>query len=215
MNLINIENLNISYNKNKVIENLNIDIKKNETLCIIGKSGVGKTSLIKAIFNLINYEGKIYKNIKEIAYMPQELALFNNKTVYYNVVLPLLVKNININEDFILEVLKDLNIFDIKDKKVNLISGGQKSRVALARSLIKNDNLIILDEPLSKLDYFTKNKTIELLKKIKSKYDISYIYVTHDLKEVEILADRVLILKEKKYLITKNTKEEELIKEFE
>lgn len=214
MNLLKIKNLNIKYKDKKILNNLNIDIKKNETLCIIGKSGVGKTSLIKAILRLIEFEGNITNISDRTSYMPQELALFMNKSVFDNVIIPLKVKNQKIDRTFIDSVLKDLDILDIKDKKVKSISGGQKSRVALARSIIKNDDLLILDEPLSKLDYFTKRNTIELLKEIKKKYGITLIYVTHDLKEVESIADRVLILKEKNFLITDNTLEEELLKEF-
>ncbi len=214
MNLIKINNLKVFANNKIIINNLNINIAKNETLCIIGKSGVGKTSLLKAILGLIDFDGQIIKKTKNISYMPQEFALFDNKTVLDNVTLPLAIKNKVINEDYVLSILKDLKIDNLKNKKVNSISGGEKSRVALARSIVNNSDLILLDEPLSKLDYFTKKETLDLLKKIKTKYNISYIYVTHDLKEVESIANRVLILKENEYIISNKLLEEELLENF-
>ncbi len=214
MDLIKINNLKVSSNNKIIINNLNINILQNETLCVIGKSGVGKTTLLKAILGLIDFEGKILKKTKNISYMPQEFALFDNKTVFDNIILPLVIKNKYVDEDYVLSILKDLKIDTLKNQKVYLLSGGEKSRVALARSIVDNSDLILLDEPLSKLDYFTKKETLDLLKKIKTKYNISYVYVTHDLKEVESIANRVLILKENEYFISDKLLEEELLENF-
>ncbi len=208
MDLIKISNLKVSSNNKIIINNLNINISKNETLCVIGKSGVGKTTLLKAILGLINFEGQIIKKTKNISYMPQEFALFDNKTAFDNIILPLVIKNKTFDEGYVLSILKDLKIDNLKNKKVHLLSGGEKSRVALARSIVDNSDLILLDEPLSKLDYFTKKETLDLLNKIKRKYNISYVYVTHDLKEVKSIANRVLILKKNDYIISDKFLEE-------
>ncbi len=214
MDLIKISNLKVASNNKIIINNLNINILQNETLCVIGKSGVGKTTLLKTILGLIDFEGQILKKTKNISYMPQEFALFDNKTVFDNIILPLVIKNKYVDEDYVLSILKDLKIDTLKNQKVNILSGGEKSRVALARSIVDNSDLILLDEPLSKLDYFTKKETLDLLKKIKTKYNISYVYVTHDLKEVESIANRVLILKENEYFISDKLLEEELLENF-
>ncbi len=214
MDLIDIKDLSISYKNKSVIKKLNLKIKENETLCVIGKSGIGKTTLLKAILDIIEYDGIINRKIQNIAYMPQELALFNKKSVYFNVILPLKIKNKEIDVIYIDSILKDLDILNIKNQKICNISGGQKSRVALARSIVQKNKLLLLDEPLSKLDYFTKQNIIKLLKDIKTKYKVSYVYVTHDLKEVKNIANKVLIIRDNDYVITDKVEEEELLNYF-
>lgn len=211
MNIIEIKNLSLKYKENWIIKDLNICLKKGEILAVIGKSGVGKSSFLKSILSLEDYEGSIIKNSKNISYMPQDLALFEEKSVLYNISLPLKIKKKELNQEYLNKLMLDLEIKDILNKKVKNLSGGQKSRVALARSLILKDNIILLDEAFSKLDYFTKNNTIDMIQKIKIKYDLSIIYVTHDLNEVSKLANRVLILNKDAYIITENLEEKNLI----
>lgn len=190
MNLLTITDLAIIYKHYYLFDSLNISVDKGEKLVIIGESGSGKSSILKAIIGATDYEGSIAVNSK-LAYMPQDLALFDHKTVRQNIELPSLISKTGIVPE-----LSDYAHFGLDphvDKYVSKLSGGERQRVALMRALNSGGELLLFDEPLSKLDEITKERMIKYFKDhITSEYGL--VYITHDLNEAVELADQILVL---------------------
>lgn len=191
---ITITTLNVSYEQKQVITDLSLEIENGSVTSIVGKSGNGKSTLLKAILGLIEYDGDINTYNQTLSYMPQDLALFDNKTVYANVSLPLVIKELEVDEQMLMATLEELEIAEYKNTKVRDLSGGQRSRVALARALVDGSSIILLDEPLSSLDYITKQNILQVIKRINKDHQITIMYVTHDIEEALYLSDNILIL---------------------
>ncbi len=200
--LISITNLNVNFQNQPIFKNFNLEVYENEILMIIGQSGVGKSTLLHSILQLIYYDGQININSKsKISYMPQSLALFENMSVVENVLLPIKINGINNDSIDLGKLLAEFNLLKKKNQKINNLSGGEKSRVALLRAIVENNKIILLDEPLSKLDPVHKKKSLNFIKKIQQKYQLTIIYVTHDYHEVKELADRILVINKKESLM--------------
>lgn len=200
MNLLTITDLAIIYKHYFLFDSLNITVNTGEKLVIIGESGSGKSSILKAIIGATEYQGVITVN-SQLAYMPQDLALFDHKTVRQNVELPSLISKTGVAP-----VLSDYTQFGLDlhiDKYVSKLSGGERQRVALMRALNSGGELLLFDEPLSKLDEITKERMIKYFKEhITSEYGL--IYITHDLNEAVELADQILVLGPSPQLIDNN-----------
>lgn len=190
--MINVLNLTINYKDIKIIDNASFMVLDGKCLVLFGPSGCGKTSILNAIANLIPYEGSIILSGK-IAYSFQSPKLFLNSTVF---------ENLSFVTDDLEKIDYYLNLFeidDLKNKKAYKLSGGQMARVNIARSLIKND-ILLLDEPFNSLDLALKEKIMSCIKKeISNKKGT--IIVTHDLDEALFLGDSL-------YCISKNKVEE-------
>ncbi len=185
-----LKNMGIDYRGLVVFQNLNLEVKNNEFICIVGRSGSGKSSLLKAILGLIKYNGEV-KYEGHISYVPQTLAVLDHLTVEQNVSLGLTnSKQKELTYDY-----ETFGLSALKDTYPSKLSGGQLQRVAMMRALNEDGNIIALDEPLSKLDYFTKRELIEVMKK-KVKGNKTCLYVTHDIDEAIDLADRIIVVKE-------------------
>lgn len=203
--LINITNLTIKYENKSIIDNISITIDKPKIISILGKSGSGKSTLFSAILNFIKYEGVIDINKKcKVCYMPQGLALIDNLTVYENVIIPLKINNIKIEDEKINNILTSLKISELKNQKVTRLSGGQKSRVALARTLVDNNNILLIDEALSSVDEITKFEILQTITEMATKYSLLILYITHDIHEACEISDEIIILKDQK-ITTLNT----------
>ncbi len=204
MNLLTITDLAIIYKQYYLFDNLNISVNKGEKLVIIGASGSGKSSILKAIIGATAYEGEIVVNSK-LAYMPQDLALFDHKTVRQNVELPMVISKQQARElDY-----EQFGLAAHVDKYVSKLSGGERQRVALMRALNSGGELLLFDEPLSKLDEITKDRMVTYFKdKITSEYGL--IYITHDLNEAVLLADQILVLGTMPQLISNNLEQTEM-----
>jgi len=184
--IFRIDNLTKEYGKNnsyqKVLDNISISFKSNEFVCILGESGSGKSSLLNVIGGLDNdYKGSINidnMNIKyinqdeyrknNIGFIFQNFNLINSLSVIDNIILPIEKDNISYKKkrNRAISLLRKLNIYTLKNKKINELSGGQKQRVAIARGLINNPKIILADEPTGALDEENSKNLLEILREI-------------------------------------------------
>jgi molybdate transport system ATP-binding protein len=195
----------------KFVLEIDFTIQENEFITIYGKSGSGKTTILRMIAGLekpeegfITFKDIVYFDSKKKIHLPpqkrnvgfvfQNYALFPNMTVLEN--LEYAAENHRKNQ--IEELLELLDLYQLKDRYPNALSGGQQQRVALARALVRNPKILLLDEPLSALDPFTRTRLQEEIRKIHKYYQLTTILVSHDKPEVFKLSDRVLILEDGK-----------------
>ena len=200
MNILELKNVNKSYDGRKIIDNLTISIPENSLVAITGKSGSGKSTILNMIGLLesidrgsIKINGNNIPNInsskatmlrrKTINYLFQSYALISDITVWDNLMIAMEFLDLSKKEknDEIDKVLRDLDIFILKNKKVNTLSGGEQQRVALARCILKPGNLILADEPTGSLDPKMAEIVFELIKYLRDKYNKTVIIVTHDI----------------------------------
>lgn len=201
--LLSIKNLNKIFDSKDeklcAIEDISLDINEGEIIGIVGTSGCGKSTLLNIIAGLIKPTSGTYtfsKKEPKISYMLQSDALLPWKTVLENATLGLDLMHIKTEESVkdVKKMLKEYGLKDFIDKKPASLSGGMKQRVALIRSLAIKPDILLLDEPFSALDYYTRltisNDVQRLIKKTKT----TTIIITHDIAEALCFADRVVVL---------------------
>ncbi len=189
-----------------VLDSFNLEVESGEFCVIVGPSGCGKSSLLEATAGLIDVEGKIkFDNIditdsspssREIGYVFQDYALYPNMTVNQNIAFGLKIqkqKKTMIKKKTE-EVLKTVRLEHKSNASVANLSGGEKQRVAIARSLVLNPKIMLMDEPLSSLDAHLRAELMKELELLHKEYKYTCIYVTHDQKEALTLADKVVLM---------------------
>ncbi len=179
-----IENLSVQYGNRVIFSNFNLEISEGEVTCILGNSGVGKTTLIDHI------AGKAQQENRKVAVAFQEARLFEHLTVLEN------LKLIGYNEKEIVCVLEKIGLENNVHSYPNKLSGGEKQRVNFARAFLSECDLLLLDEPFFSLDVKLKWRLIKLL--IEEKPQKTIIFVTHDVDEALMLSNRIILLKEGK-----------------
>jgi phospholipid/cholesterol/gamma-HCH transport system ATP-binding protein len=218
--VINIEHLYKSFDDKIVLNDISLSLKKGENLVILGKSGVGKSVLIRCIVRLNWPDSGIIKvfgvNILEVAeyelnkirrkigYLFQGGALYDSMTIKENLLFPLRrsMPDYPENEydDLVDEVLESVGLLDAGDKVPSELSGGMKKRAGLARTLVLKPEIILYDEPTTGLDPFTSEDISELIVRIGEKFDNSSVIVTHDMKCAKKAADRILVMDNGKFI---------------
>jgi spermidine/putrescine transport system ATP-binding protein len=205
--LVEIKNLCKSFNDLTVLEDINLTVNKGEFLTLLGPSGCGKTTLLRLISGFEKPDsGDIFitsKNMKEVPANQrhvntvfQSYALFPHMTVFENVAFGLRCQKVAEAEitERVMEMLTTVRLEKFAQRKPEKLSGGQQQRVAMARALVNKPYVLLLDEPLSALDYrLRKNMQIEL-KALQRKLGLTFICVTHDQEEALSMSDRVAVM---------------------
>lgn len=182
------------YGQNEVFSHLNLTINEGEITCLLGESGTGKTTLLQAISSLIDYEGKIENAPSRISYIFQTPRLVPNLTVEGNLKLVLPKED----REKIPSFLEAIGLSEKANAYPATLSGGQAQRVSFARAFLVKSDLILMDEPFSSLDTALKIKLVSLFCSLWRKERRTVLFVTHDLEEAAMLAERVIVLKEGK-----------------
>ncbi|MFC4740977.1 ABC transporter ATP-binding protein [Flavobacterium ponti] len=216
--IIDIKNLKKSFGDQKVLNGVTLQLHEKENLVVLGKSGSGKSVLIKCIVSLLQHdEGSIQvgdyelTNINEedlievrrkIGFLFQGAALYDSMTVRENLTFSLsrLDKKFSKKEitNKIEEALENVSLPDSIDKMPSELSGGMKKRIGLARTLVVNPKIILYDEPTTGLDPITSDEISNLINDTKIKFNNSSIIITHDIKCVKTVADRIVMIKDGK-----------------
>lgn len=209
---IKLENLSYSFiedkkHENKVLDNINVVFDNGTVNVILGPSGSGKTTLLRSIAGLNDkYSGHIYFNNecidsistdkRNLSYVTQNYSMYPHMTIFDSIAYPLKLIGANSEEikSRVYKLAKSLEILPILTRKPKQVSLGQLQRAAIARALIKNPSVCLLDEPLSNLDSQTIDHIRPLIKNALKNTGCTVIYVTHDINEATSIGDNILIL---------------------
>jgi microcin C transport system ATP-binding protein len=206
----------------KAVDNISLTLKKGETLGIVGESGSGKTTLMLAILKLIKCEGRIVfegDDLQDFS-TKQMRSIRNNLQVIFQdpfgslnprlTILQIIEEGLKIHmpsmtkeerEQAVEDILHDISLpKDILTRYPHEFSGGQRQRISLARSLILKPNLLALDEPTSALDRSIQAEILDLLKNLQEKYNLSYLFISHDLSVIKALSHRIIVMKNGKII---------------
>ncbi len=214
--IISIKNLSKTFGKNKVLKDVNLSVKKGESLVVLGRSGSGKSVTIKCLVGLVSADNgqidvfgtditklnnlELNKIRVRIGFMFQNGALYDSMSVRQNLAFTLKHHTDNLEnqevEKRIIEALDNVGLKDAIDKMPADLSGGMRKRIALARTLIINPEIMLYDEPTSGLDTITSREISELMLSVQEKFKVTSIIITHDMPCAKTTADRIIILKD-------------------
>ncbi|MDP2642914.1 MAG: metal ABC transporter ATP-binding protein [Candidatus Peregrinibacteria bacterium] len=212
-NIVEVKNLNFNYGVAEVLKDVTFSIEKGDYVGLGGHNGSGKTTLVKIILGVLSSNsGDVFvfgqnvnkfKKWHKIGYLPQNISLFNPifpATVYEVVSLGLISRKkfprkiTEEDEKIVDNALEELEIFNLKDRLISDLSGGQQQRVFLAKALVNEPELLILDEPSNTLDARTRNKFFNLLNDLNKKKGTTIILITHDIGHIGEHANKLLYL---------------------
>jgi phospholipid/cholesterol/gamma-HCH transport system ATP-binding protein len=213
--ILKIDNLKVSFGTKSVLKDMSLVLKKGENLVVLGKSGSGKSVLIKCIVRLIepdsgelNVLGKDISALdrkelnelrKKIGFLFQSAALYDSMTVRENLEFPLSDKGGEKGEELnatVTEALKNVGLAEAIDKMPSELSGGMRKRVGLARTLILKPEIMLYDEPTTGLDPITSREISKLMLDVQKKNKTSSIIITHDIECARITSNRVIVIKD-------------------
>ena len=213
---LQVKNVSVEFEEKKIIEDISINLNKGELVCILGTSGVGKTTLFNVISGLISptsgevfLDGKnILENSGKISYMLQKDLLLPFKTIIDNVSLPLVIKGVKKFEarKRAQKYFAEFGLSGTEKKYPNQLSGGMRQRAALLRTYMFSCEVALLDEPFSALDAITKRKMQNWYLNIMEKIKLSTLFITHDIDEAILISKRIYIISGNPGKITKEIK---------
>jgi zinc transport system ATP-binding protein len=202
MQVVAIDKLSYAYSGSLVLDNISFSINEGDLLGMIGPNGAGKTTLFSCMLGLLSgYRGtiKIFGNdikkdtkaLKSIGYIPQRKTIEQNFPATVEEIVALGITSGRISKDKINAALDTVGLLEQKDRRVGELSGGQQQRVLIAKAIVNDPKLLILDEPATGIDLETQNKFYALLKKLNQEEKITIIWASHDLDAVNSIASSV------------------------
>lgn len=208
-NVVELRDIHKSLNDHPILHGINLEVREGEFLTLLGPSGCGKTTLLRLISGFEEPDsGSISIDGKDVSGLPphkrhvntvfQSYALFPHMTVADNIAFGLRCQKVPAHEikSRVADVLKMVKLEKFAERKPSQLSGGQQQRVAIARAAVNQPRVLLLDEPLSSLDYRLR-KTMQIeLKQLQRKLGITFIFVTHDQEEALSMSDRVVVMQE-------------------
>ena len=212
---IEILGLQKSFGGNSVLKGFNLSLGAGENLVVLGKSGSGKSVLIKCIVGLIEpdegtlsvlgenvlelQDNKLNELRKQVGFLFQSAALYDSMTVRENLEFPLRnspsIKDKEL-DDLVKEALENVGLLEAIDKMPSELSGGMRKRIGLARTLILKPKIMLYDEPTTGLDPITSKEISNLILDVRKKYNTSSIIITHDIACAKITADRIIVIQD-------------------
>jgi spermidine/putrescine transport system ATP-binding protein len=208
-NVVELRSVYKTIQDHEILHDINLDVREGEFLTLLGPSGCGKTTLLRLISGFEDpTKGTLLIDGKDVSGLPphlrhvhtvfQSYALFPHMTVYENIAFGLRCQHVPAAEieTRIIDVLKMVKLEKFRDRKPSQLSGGQQQRVAIARAAVNRPRVLLLDEPLSSLDYRLR-KTMQIeLKQLQRTLGITFVFVTHDQEEALSMSDRIVVLHE-------------------
>lgn len=205
--LIRLENISKSFGDNEVLDELNLTVNENEFVTLLGPSGCGKTTTLRIIGGFEKPDiGRVFFDGKDITALPpnqrhlntvfQNYALFPHMNVGENIAFGLKVsgKSDQYIKDKVKYALNLVNLKGFESRAINELSGGQQQRIAMARAIVNEPRLLLLDEPLGALDLKLRQEMQYELVRLKKELGITFIYVTHDQEEALTMSDKVVVM---------------------
>lgn len=219
--VIEIKHLKKAFGNNEVLADINLDLHRGENVAVLGKSGSGKSVMIKCIVRLIEADSGEIKILgqnvgelnrddlnevrKKVGYLFQGGALYDSMTVRENLEFPVrrtqTFRNKAELKDMVEEALNHVGLLDTINKMPSELSGGMKKRIGLARTLILKPEIILYDEPTTGLDPVTSGEISELILYVREKYNTSSIIITHDMKCARMTADKLKLMVEGRFRV--------------
>lgn len=209
MSTVRFENISKSYGDVQVISDFNLNIEDGQFVSFLGPSGCGKTTCLRMVAGLEKSTGGelfigddkmnhpfISPEKRNVSMVFQSYAVWPHMNVFENIAYPLKVKKLSKNDisDKVNEVIKLVELDGLSLRMPNQLSGGQQQRVALARGLVSNPRVLLLDEPLSNLDAKLREKMRHDIRELQQKFKMTCIYVTHDQVEAFSMSDKIVIM---------------------
>ncbi|NLN13974.1 MAG: ABC transporter ATP-binding protein [Tissierellia bacterium] len=207
MHIIDLQNITMEYNGVKVLDNINLYVRKNEFLTLLGPSGCGKTTTLRIIGGFEEpTEGRVIFENKDITKLPpyqrkintvfQKYALFPHMDVYDNIAFGLKIKKTpaDVIDKKVKEMLRLVDLEGFEHREIDSLSGGQQQRIAIARALVNEPEVLLLDEPLGALDLKLRKEMQIELKNMQKRLGITFIYVTHDQEEALTMSDTIAVM---------------------
>ena len=202
MNAIEIKNLTVAYGENIALEDLNLNIEVGSLMALVGPNGAGKSTLIKTILKFLKQiTGEIKINAKTLAYVPQRNSVdWDFPTTLFDVVemgcygrVGLFKRVSKEEKQKVLKAIEQVGMLEFKDRQISELSGGQQQRAFIARALVQEADIYLMDEPFQGVDSTTEKSIVEILKKLKSEGK-TIIVVHHDLQTVPTFFESVALI---------------------